>query len=70
MPGMNGDEVLGPPQVEPGDADIPVIIVTSHELDARCAAARGRAHAILHKKDLSMETLERALDGIETAARA
>jgi hypothetical protein len=47
-----------------------VIIVTSHELDARCAAARGRAHAILHKKDLSMETLERALDGIETAARA
>ena len=71
MPGMHGDEVLGRLKADPGTAHIPVIIVTSHDVDAALRERLGsRAHAILHKKDLSMETLERTLEAIDAAARA
>ena len=70
MPGMHGDEVLGRLKSNPGTADIPVILVTSHEVDtALRGRLEGRAHAILHKKDLSMETLERTLDELPGDAR-
>ena len=68
MPGMHGDEVLGRLKADPGTAHIPVVIVTSHDVDAGLRERLGgRAHAILHKKDLSMETLERTLDAIGRA---
>jgi signal transduction histidine kinase/CheY-like chemotaxis protein len=71
MPGMNGDEVLGRLKADPGTANIPVIIVTSHEVDEGLRDRLGsRVHAILQKKDLSMETLEHALEGIAGEARA
>jgi CheY-like chemotaxis protein len=65
---MHGDEVLGRLKADPGTAHIPVVIVTSHDVDAGLRERLGgRAHAILHKKDLSMETLERTLDAIGRA---
>jgi signal transduction histidine kinase/CheY-like chemotaxis protein len=71
MPGMHGDEVLGRLKADPGTAHIPVIIVTSHDVDAALRERLGgRAHAILQKRDLSMETLEQTLDSIAAAARA
>ena len=46
-----------------------MVIVTSHDVDGALRERLGRAHAILHKKDLSMETLEQTLDSIAEAAR-
>jgi signal transduction histidine kinase/CheY-like chemotaxis protein len=65
MPGMNGDEVLDRLKADPVTAAIPVIIVTSHEIDAvRRERLAGHASAILQKKDLSIETLARVLETI------
>jgi CheY-like chemotaxis protein len=65
MPGMTGDEVLDRLKADPATAAIPVIIVTSMELDSTQRQRLGRqARAILHKKDLSIETLARTLDSI------
>ena len=69
MPGMNGDEVLGRLKANPGTAHIPVVIVTSHELDADLRGRlEARAHAILYKKDISIESMEHALAGIGAEA--
>ncbi len=65
MPGMHGDEVLDRLQADPGTAHIPVIVVTSHEVDSALRTRlQGHARAILHKRDLSVETLARTLDAI------
>ena len=70
MPGMTGDEVLERLRADPGTAAIPVVVVTSHVIDA---ALRGKlaahARAILQKKDLSVETLARALEAVDSGAR-
>jgi signal transduction histidine kinase/CheY-like chemotaxis protein len=70
MPGMQGEEVLDRLKADPGTADIPVVIVTSRDLDA---PSRRRlevhARAIIQKKDISEETLARALVSIDTGAR-
>jgi signal transduction histidine kinase/CheY-like chemotaxis protein len=66
MPGMQGDEVLERLAADPATAQIPVIVVTSHEVDASTRARlESRARAVLHKRDLSVETLGRTLDAIE-----
>jgi CheY-like chemotaxis protein len=66
MPGMKGDEVLERLKADPKTAQIPVVVVTSHDLDAGMRAKlSGHARAILQKKDLSVETLARALAAIE-----
>jgi signal transduction histidine kinase/CheY-like chemotaxis protein len=63
MPGMKGDEVLERLRDDPQTAQIPVVVVTSHELDAAMRSKlSGHARAILQKKDLSVETLARALE--------
>jgi CheY-like chemotaxis protein len=65
MPGMKGDEVLKRLKADPNTADIPVVVVTSHDLDDGQRAGLSDARAIVQKKDLSVETLQRALDSIE-----
>jgi CheY-like chemotaxis protein len=70
MPGMRGDEVLERLKADPATRAIPVVVVTSHEIDDSLRSRlSGRARAILQKKDISIETLARALDGIRPAAR-
>jgi CheY-like chemotaxis protein len=65
MPGMQGDELLGRLKADPGTKDIPVIVVTSHELDGPLRdRLEGHAHAILYKKDISIESMEHAMAGI------
>jgi signal transduction histidine kinase/CheY-like chemotaxis protein len=65
MPGMHGDEVLGRLKADPGTRHIPVIVVTSHELDTGMRTRlEGQAHAIIYKKDISIESMEHALAGI------
>jgi len=69
MPGMSGDEVLERLAADPATAHIPVVIVTSREVDdALRDRLAPRASAILHKRDLSIETLARTLDAIEARA--
>jgi CheY-like chemotaxis protein len=66
MPGMKGDEVLERLKNDPETAQIPVVVVTSHELDADMRSRlSGHARAILQKKDLSVETLAQALEAVE-----
>jgi signal transduction histidine kinase/CheY-like chemotaxis protein len=70
MPGMGGDEVLVRLKADPATAHIPVIVVTSHDLDADLRARlEERAGAIVHKKNLSIEALQGALEAIDRAAR-
>jgi signal transduction histidine kinase/CheY-like chemotaxis protein len=64
MPGMAGGEVLGRLKADPATARIPVIVVTSLEVDSGLRQQLGSAHAILHKRDLSTDTLGRALGSI------
>ena len=66
MPGMNGDEVLERLSGDPGTRGIPVVVVTSHTIDAALRARLSKhARAILQKKDLSVETLAHALDAVD-----
>ena len=70
MPGMNGDEVLDRLKADPLTAPIPVIIVTSHEIDAaQRERLAGNASAILQKKDLSIETLAQTMETISAGGR-
>jgi len=65
MPGMRGDEVLDRLKADPSTSDIPVIVVTSQDLDASTRSRLNRnARAILQKRDISVEALARVLDGI------
>jgi CheY-like chemotaxis protein len=69
MPGMNGDEVLDRLKANPATAGIPVVIVTSHDLDAPLRSRiASKARAILRKQDLSIESLAHAMAGIERPA--
>ena len=69
MPGMNGAEVLERLKSDPQTAGIPVVVVTSHDLDeALRAKLTGQAGAIVQKKDLSAETLARTLEAIQRGA--
>jgi CheY-like chemotaxis protein len=69
MPGMHGEEVLTRLKADPATARIPVVIVTSHDLDAGMRRRlAGRAGAILQKRDISVESLGRALDSLEAQA--
>ena len=68
MPGMHGDELLGRLKADPGTRDIPVIVVTSHEVDAPMRSRLEGAHAIIYKKDISIESMEHALAGIGGAS--
>jgi CheY-like chemotaxis protein len=62
MPDMRGDEVLMRLKDDPATAGIPVVIVTSHELDATLRRKISpHARAILQKKDLSVESLASAM---------
>ena len=66
MPGMPGDEVLDRLASDPTTAQIPVIIVTSQDLDAAARTRLSRhARAILQKRDITVELLTRMLDGLE-----
>ena len=66
MPGMPGDEVLDRLKSDPATAQIPVIIVTSQDLDSTARSRLSRhARGILQKRDITVETLARMLDGIE-----
>ena len=68
MPGMHGDEVLGRLKADPGTSHIPVVVVTSHELDAALRVRlEGQAHAIIYKKDISVESMEHTLAGLGAA---
>ena len=67
MPGMKGDEVLDRLMSNPATAAIPVIVVTSQDVDAGLRKHLSRhARAILQKRDLSVELLARTLDGLVT----
>jgi signal transduction histidine kinase/CheY-like chemotaxis protein len=66
MPGMNGSEVLERLSQDPGTSGIPVVVVTSHEVDDKLRERLSlHARAIVQKKDLSVETLARALETIQ-----
>lgn len=66
MPGMRGDEVLDRLRDDPQTAGIPVIVVTSHDIDATLRS-RLEEHAlvILHKSDLSAAALADALEIVD-----
>ncbi len=68
MPGMRGDEVLDRLKADPSTAQIPVVVVTSVEVDAPLKKRLKQARAILYKRELSVETLARAMDGIAAVA--
>ena len=69
MPGMNGAEVLERLKSDPQTAGIPVVIVTSHQLDdAMRTRLSGQAGAIVQKRDLSIETLALTLEAIQRGA--
>jgi signal transduction histidine kinase/CheY-like chemotaxis protein len=68
MPGMTGDEVLARLKADPATADIPVIVVTSHEIDPPLRGRLARANAILPKREVSAEALRRALAHVEGVA--
>lgn len=66
MPGMQGEEVLERLQADPATASIPVIVVTSSDVDTALRdRLAGRARAIVHKRELSVEALGRALEGLD-----
>ncbi len=66
MPGMRGDEVLEHLRDNPATAHIPVVIISSHEIDAALRARlESHARVILHKRDLSVELLAGALEIID-----
>jgi CheY-like chemotaxis protein len=70
MPGMRGDEVLAQLRTTPATAGIPVIIVTSHDLDAPLRERlQAQAHAIMAKKDLTPQALLALLGTIEGFVR-
>ena len=69
MPGMNGGEVLERLAADPGTAGIPVVIVTSHEIDdALRDKLSPHARAFVQKKDISVETLAQTLEAIQRSA--
>ncbi|HSJ97706.1 MAG TPA: response regulator, partial [Myxococcota bacterium] len=66
MPGLPGEEVLERLKADPATAAIPVVVVTSREVDAQLRRRLGaHARAILHKRELSVEVLERMVASIE-----
>jgi signal transduction histidine kinase/DNA-binding response OmpR family regulator len=66
MPGMHGGEVLEQLKADPATAQIPVIVITSQDVDSPMRARlAGHARAILHKRDLSAELIARTLDSLE-----
>jgi CheY-like chemotaxis protein len=71
MPGMNGSEVLDRLKANPDTAGIPVVVVTSHEVDEGLRTRLGsQARAIVQKKDLSVETLALTLEAIQRGVPA
>jgi CheY-like chemotaxis protein len=69
MPGMNGGEVLERLAADPSTAGIPVVVVTSHDIDdALRNKLSPHARAIVQKKDISVDTLARTLEAIQRSA--
>jgi signal transduction histidine kinase/CheY-like chemotaxis protein len=69
MPGMNGGEVLDRLAADPETAGIPVVVVTSHDIDdALRKRLSPHARAIVQKKDISVETLAQTLEAIQRRA--
>jgi len=69
MPGMPGDEVLERLAADPRTSAIPVIVVTSQEMEpTRDRRIRTRARAILQKRDLSVETVSATLEAIRAGS--
>ena len=69
MPGMNGGEVLERLAADPETAGIPVVIVTSHDIDdALRTKLSPHARAFVQKKDISVETLARTLEAIQRSS--
>ena len=66
MPGMQGDEVLERLAANPATAAIPVIMVTARDIDGALRQRLGaHAAAILHKNELSLETLARTMASLQ-----
>ena len=71
MPGMQGDEVLTHLAADPRTARIPVIMVTSRAIDPQLRERlNSHARAILHKNELSVETLARTMAQLHRPAAA
>ncbi|HYC36085.1 MAG TPA: ATP-binding protein [Usitatibacter sp.] len=71
MPGMEGDEVLGRLKADPQTASIPVVIVTSRDLDEQPMRQVGAmASAVLRKSEVSAEAIARVLDTLEATGEA
>ncbi len=68
MPGMQGDEVLERLKADPATAQIPVVVVTSLDVDEALHGRLKGARAILHKRDISVESLARTMDALEARA--
>jgi CheY-like chemotaxis protein len=69
MPGMTGDEVLERLAADPRTSAIPVIVVTSQEMEpTRDRRIRTRARAILQKRDLCVETVSATLEAIRAGS--
>src|SRR5262249_11970114 len=62
MPDLSGEAVLEALKADPATRDIPVVIVTSRQLDdAAREALRERAAGFLDKRHVSLETADRVL---------
>ncbi len=71
MPGMQGDEVLMRLAGDPATAAIPVVVVSSREIDLDLGQRlEAHARAVLQKRDLSVEILTRTLASIAREAAA
>jgi signal transduction histidine kinase/CheY-like chemotaxis protein len=64
MPGTDGTEVIDRMNKEPALRDVPIIIVTSVNIDNALEARAGRARAVLAKTGLTREDLLETLSGI------
>ena len=70
MPGMDGGEVLDRLKADPATAAIPVIVVTSQDVDAELRTRLSRhARAILQKRDISVELMARTLESLGAEGR-
>jgi signal transduction histidine kinase len=61
MPNMDGAEVMSEMAAEPTLRDVPVVMVTSAELDAANRPILGKATALLAKSNVSRQTLREAI---------
>ncbi|HEY1976406.1 MAG TPA: ATP-binding protein [Candidatus Baltobacteraceae bacterium] len=61
MPSMDGDDVMSQMKLEPVLRDVPVVMVSSAELDVASRPILGSAAALLAKSNVSKQTLQEAI---------